>query len=265
MKNCQHCGKQFVMLRHTKGFCSLGCSGAAKQGGMLTSDMVAGCTCCHAIIGFGGKKSAQLIGTTVTTVFNARKARDIETTLPASGSWKSTWGGGESYGGVKWDKAYQSEWIKDVKGHGKSRVFPTWGDHPEVGRWRSARQWARGSDYYRMKMRIRSRIYSGLKRNLKGPAKKVAKSEELIGCSYADYRNHIESTFTGGMNWGNWGIGAGKWNIDHIVPCSHFDLNDPGQQRAAFHWSNTEAMWSLLNISKGNRMSEAQPQLLLNK
>lgn len=269
--NCNQCGVEFMMPIHNKGYCSLTCSGLGANGsaGKPNGDQVAPCTCCHAVIGLGGKKSAQIIGTSFSVALKARKDRGVETMLPPGGTWKWAAAKSESFGGAKWDATYKSEWVKDVKVHGKTRVFPDWGNHPEVVRWRASRaargKWGRSSDYDRMKMRIRTRIYHGLKRNLKGPAKKVAKSEELIGCSYADYQNHIESTFTRGMNWGNWGIGTGKWNIDHIVPCSHFDLNDPGQQRAAFHWSNTEAMWSLLNISKGNRMSEAQPQLLLNK
>ena len=48
--------------------------------------------------------------------------------------------------------------------------------------------------------------------------------ENIYGCSVEFLFKHIESQFREGMTWGNYGVGKGKWCIDHILPCKHFNL-----------------------------------------
>lgn len=77
---------------------------------------------------------------------------------------------------------------------------------------------------------------------------------QLLGCSINEFRLHLESRFELGMSWGNYGKGLGKWNIDHIIPVSRFNLIDPDQQEICFHFSNMQPMWAILNSSKGNKI-----------
>jgi len=74
---------------------------------------------------------------------------------------------------------------------------------------------------------------------------------DLIGCDFESLMKHLESTFTDGMNWSNYGLGIGKWSVDHAVPLSAFDLETEEGQRKASHWSNLKAMWYSENSSKG--------------
>ena len=74
----------------------------------------------------------------------------------------------------------------------------------------------------------------------------------LLGCDGDFLRKHLESLFTDGMTWENYGIGNGKWNMDHIIHCAYFNLNDPEQQHKCFHWSNIQPMWAKPNMSKGS-------------
>lgn len=87
--------------------------------------------------------------------------------------------------------------------------------------------------------------------------KKSSCSEKLLGCSVAQYRQYLESLFEGWMSWNNWGKhkddGIKRWNIDHIIPLSHFDLNDTEQQKKAFHYTNTRPLEAFKNLSEGNR------------
>ena len=80
-------------------------------------------------------------------------------------------------------------------------------------------------------------------------AKKYASTKALLGCTLAEFKAHIQAQFTAGMTWENYG----RWHIDHIRPCSSFDLLDPDQQRACFHWSNLQPLWAAHNRAKGNR------------
>lgn len=74
---------------------------------------------------------------------------------------------------------------------------------------------------------------------------------DLIGCSPQELRTHLESKFSPGMSWDNYGREG--WHIDHIRPCASFDLSDPEQQKQCFHYTNLQPLWAKENLSKGGR------------
>jgi hypothetical protein len=76
-------------------------------------------------------------------------------------------------------------------------------------------------------------------------------SIELIGCSSKELESYLENQFTEGMTWENYGYYG--WHIDHIKPCSSFDLTDPEQQKLCFHYSNLQPLWAKDNIKKSNK------------
>jgi hypothetical protein len=82
----------------------------------------------------------------------------------------------------------------------------------------------------------------------------------LVGCSVHVWRQHLERQFEKGMNWENYGV---KWEVDHIMPVSSFDLRSKEGMRGAFNWLNTRPMWSWANNRKGARITEPQLQLVL--
>ena len=73
---------------------------------------------------------------------------------------------------------------------------------------------------------------------------------DLVGCTVQELMAHLEKGFAYGMTWEN----MGEWHIDHIVPCASFDLTDPEQQKACFHWSNLQPLWAEENIRKGAKL-----------
>ncbi len=72
-----------------------------------------------------------------------------------------------------------------------------------------------------------------------------------LGCTPVELREHLERQFQAGMSWSNLGTGAGKWHIDHIVPCAVFDMRKESERLACFHYTNLRPLWSHLNIEKG--------------
>lgn len=90
--------------------------------------------------------------------------------------------------------------------------------------------------------RERVRAYDALK-----GLRKVARTETLLGCSYAEFRAHIESLFVDGMGWHNMNL----WHIDHIRPLASFDLSDKEQQKLAFNYKNQQPLWAIDNLKKG--------------
>ena len=93
---------------------------------------------------------------------------------------------------------------------------------------------------YRAMMALHCRLYMAVK-------VKTGKTLELTGCSKEELIRHLESKFTDGMTWDNYG----EWHIDHMRPCASFDLEDPEEQKRCFHWTNLQPLWAQDNIRKG--------------
>ena len=55
------------------------------------------------------------------------------------------------------------------------------------------------------------------------------------------------------MSWDNHGYGDDKWHIDHIKPCSKFDLSIIKNQEMCFNYINLQPLWKKDNFKKGNR------------
>lgn len=65
-----------------------------------------------------------------------------------------------------------------------------------------------------------------VERSLKGDTK-TGRSFPLLGYTPAELRAHLESMFEPWMNWSNWGVGTGKWQVDHIRLVSSFPAGTP--------------------------------------
>jgi hypothetical protein len=79
-------------------------------------------------------------------------------------------------------------------------------------------------------------------------AKTIAKFEAAIGCTVAEFKAHLERQFVDGMTWEN--RGRDGWHVDHKKPLSSFDLTDPYQFAAAYHYTNTQPLWADANRRK---------------
>jgi hypothetical protein len=76
-------------------------------------------------------------------------------------------------------------------------------------------------ELFKLKGNIRTLIANSFKnKNLK----KNNKTVQILGCSFNDFKQHLESKFESWMNWGNYGLYNGNsnygWDIDHITPLS---------------------------------------------
>ena len=110
---------------------------------------------------------------------------------------------------------------------------------------------------FKLRRYLRTRVW----RALKGVVKSAA-TQELLGCTIEFFKVHLESQFTEGMSWDNYGKGEGKWEVDHIVPCDYFDLTDTLQQQLCFHWTNQRPLWWRKNQQKSNKLTPEAQELL---
>jgi hypothetical protein len=90
-----------------------------------------------------------------------------------------------------------------------------------------------------------------IRKVLKGIIKKSESTQILVGCTIEELWIHLEKQFKPGMTKEN----HGKWHVDHIKPCSSFDLTKASEQRECFHYTNLQPLWASENLSKGNRIS----------
>jgi len=107
---------------------------------------------------------------------------------------------------------------------------------------------------HRVERNVRRSVLHGVRMSGKP---KSGKTTSIIGCSFAALRDHLESQFTEGMSWENYGLHG--WHIDHIIPVSSFNLADESQMRQCFHWSNMQPLWSKDNRRKLDRMPDGTP------
>lgn len=77
----------------------------------------------------------------------------------------------------------------------------------------------------------------------------------FVGCTAADLAAHLESQFSEGMSWSN--FGRGGWHVDHIYPVGKADLTDKAQLLAVFNWQNCRPVWENENLQKSARVSAA--------
>ena len=105
--------------------------------------------------------------------------------------------------------------------------------------------------HYKLQTVFRNRIRYFVKG---GNTKGNEKYETLLACSWDTLREWLESNFTDGMTWENYGT---LWHIDHTMPCSVFDLSIEENQRVCFNWSNLAPMLGPENLSKSNKINMA--------
>ena len=92
-----------------------------------------------------------------------------------------------------------------------------------------------------------------------GGWKKNSKTQEMLGCSFADLKLHLEKQFRDGMTWENNKFFG--WHLDHIVPISSAKTEQDVIKLC--HYTNLQPLWWHENLSKGDAMPEeiAQQQM----
>ena len=96
----------------------------------------------------------------------------------------------------------------------------------------------------KLKRSVRSRIYIALK--------KIKKQHTIqyLGLTADEYLKWILK-YNPSYTIENYGKG---WHIDHVIPLSHFDLDNPDEQLIAFNWRNTMPLSAKENLAKNNRI-----------
>jgi hypothetical protein len=100
---------------------------------------------------------------------------------------------------------------------------------------------------FKLKVAIRNLIGQCFKRK---SFKKNEKTTQILGCSFDEFKSHIESQFKHGMSWDN----RGEWHIDHIMPVSMAKTED--EVIRLNHYRNLRPLWAHENLSKSDKTPE---------
>jgi hypothetical protein len=147
---------------------------------------------------------------------------------------------------------YHKEWSKDNRNnlrkyHGNWRE-----DNKEhVNKYKRDYERKRRAEdpKYRLGVRTRTAVWQLLKeRNVN----KTNKTFELLGYSIEELMNHLESLFTEGMTWDNYG----EWHVDHKIPMNSFQFESTDDPEFKLCWclDNLQPLWGPDNLSKGTKL-----------
>lgn len=98
---------------------------------------------------------------------------------------------------------------------------------------------------FALKKRLRS-LMSNAFRSVK--VQKSACTEAILGCTFEQFKNHVERQFQPGMSWAN----RTDWHLDHVVPLATA-ITEEDVVRLN-HFTNYRPLWAADNIAKGAKV-----------
>lgn len=108
---------------------------------------------------------------------------------------------------------------------------------------------------------IKNKISDNISLMVRQSLKRVSASkngchwETLVGYTIEKLKKHLESQFTEGMGWKNYGLYG--WHIDHKKPISsfHFDSLKDREFKKCWALENLQPLWAKENLSKGAKLN----------
>lgn len=147
-------------------------------------------------------------------------------------------------------QAYNKNWrlnnIEDIRKYKKQWKIDNPEYHREYNKVYQNKK-LKSDPVFRLLEYFKSRTYHALKNNWK-----IGHTIELIGKTGYELMNYFESMFYANMTRENYGK---VWHVDHIKPCSSFDLSKPEEQRKCFHYSNLQPLLIKDNLEKYNKLN----------
>jgi hypothetical protein len=98
--------------------------------------------------------------------------------------------------------------------------------------------------------KLKENLKNNIRKKLKSSGfKKLSKTEQILGCSYEEFKAYLESLWEPWMNWENRGLYNGTlnygWDIDHITPTS--SANNEIELVKLFHYTNLQPLCGYTN------------------
>jgi hypothetical protein len=269
-RNCLLCGKEFKPTHKTTRFCSLSCAQRINRNNKTGYMDREKCAKCHAIIGMLGSMSGKLVGLSKNKISTLRKKNGLKTFTSREASIIANALNGKQ---AKWmSESWEDEWkgvvdnywtlcnsitiekMFNTKMRGMSdQMIRYYGDlekRREQSRKSAKKRYGKANknSLFILKIKLRNHISRVCRKSKTG---KTRRTIEYLGCDINHARSHIQRCFKKGMTWDNHGI---VWEIDHVIPMSHFDLSREDQRMRVNHFTNLKPEFKRYNREKGSRM-----------
>ena len=137
---------------------------------------------------------------------------------------------------LEYKRALHKKHMQDPQKKNKRKALQT----------RYMRQRAQTDASFRIRMRLSGRINDAFRRQ-KTSKRHVAL--RYLGCSLEFFTSHISRLFKPGMNMENYGS---VWELDHIKPCSSFDLQNDAEALVCFNFRNYQPLFVHENRQKSD-------------
>lgn len=109
----------------------------------------------------------------------------------------------------------------------------------------------RSNPTLRLIKNCRTRIWTVLK-NYNG---KENKTVEYLDCDIDFFKKWLQYNFTDSMTFDNYGT---YWHVDHVIPCSRFDLTDEDSIKHCFRWTNLQPLEGVENMMKQDNVNNVE-------
>ncbi len=142
----------------------------------------------------------------------------------------------------KWrDNNKDYEWSKDKASYMKE-YFKTYDRNPSRRKYRATHPWVR--------------IRDSISRRIRELCKKNSNTMSYVGCDVKTLKEHLQATaIKNGYNDFNVeSYDGNKYHVDHIKPCSSFDLTDDEEVRKCFHYTNLQILTASENLIKSDNV-----------
>jgi hypothetical protein len=263
--NCLHCGTEMWINRRgdpNKKFCNESCATTHNMALRLRKfhkrcGAIEQCLSCHDRLDLKSRASGQLVGLPRSFAMNRRRRIGYNPARVIAATHKRV-------SEAKRPECRQRQQQRHIEYRVKQEQKIAWAQEWRgvIDCWqawqieRKAKNRAKGYAWQTLKRatdwewRERTRIRmkcNGIKKAKPHSNKYIIE----LGCSYWQAKKHIERQWLPGMSWENHGT---AWEIDHIIPASRFDVNNPMQRLQMCHFTNLQPLWTRDNRRKLNRV-----------
>jgi hypothetical protein len=94
---------------------------------------------------------------------------------------------------------------------------------------------------YKIANNLRTRLCKMIKND------RLSLGVDILGCSVSELKDYLDNLLLPEMTWENYGD---VWEIDHILPCASFNLENTEEQKICFHYTNHQPLFKTTEIAE---------------
>jgi hypothetical protein len=153
-----------------------------------------------------------------------------------------------------YNKSYKKEHSQEISEY-NSKYNKEHREEIQTRQTRTQRERKKVDPNFKISGTLRKRLCAVLKST---NSKKCDNTLKLLGCSLGFLKKWFEFLFEEDMAFENHGS---LWHIDHVIPCSLFNVSVDEEQKRCFHWTNLQPLRAEINISKNNKLTQEELDL----